>query len=154
MVSTRLVSISRARGWSLVRFRAGSGEIGVSTRSEWPQNPKQNHPRAPLLETSRTPSVDRLLELELRVADLHRIFSNGLPIFAAGVAPADVLVGRLVHVPARIMHDIASMARMTGRRAALLDVVERVLRDVADARVGMLPDRARRRLDLARQAFN
>ena len=38
------------------------------------------------------------------------------------------------------MHDIASMARTTGRRDSLLDVVERVLRDVADARVGMLPD--------------
>ena len=32
------------------------------------------------------------------------------------------------------------------REDALLDVVERVLRDVADARVRVLPDRARRRL--------
>ena len=37
---------------------------------------------------------------------------------------------------------------------ALLDVVERVLRDVADARVRVLPDGARRRLDLARQALD
>ena len=43
---------------------------------------------------------------------------------------------------------------MTGRRLSLLDVVERVLRDVADARVRVLPDRARRRLDLARQALD
>ena len=39
-------------------------------------------------------------------------------------------------------------------RRVLLDVVERVLRDVADARVRVLPDRARRRLDLARQALD
>ena len=39
-------------------------------------------------------------------------------------------------------------------RRVLLDVVERVLRDVADARVRVLPDRARRGLDLARQALD
>ena len=37
---------------------------------------------------------------------------------------------------------------------ALLDVVERVLGDVADARVRVLPDGPRRRLDLARQALD
>ena len=36
----------------------------------------------------------------------------------------------------------------------LLDVVERVLRDVADPRVRVLPDGPRRRLDLARQALD
>ena len=39
-------------------------------------------------------------------------------------------------------------------RRVLLDVVERVLRDVADARVRVLPDGARRRLDLAREALD
>ena len=43
---------------------------------------------------------------------------------------------------------------MTGRRVSLLDVVERVLRDVADARVRVLPDRARGRLHLAREALD
>ena len=43
---------------------------------------------------------DRLLELELRVGDLHRVLGDGLAVLAAGVAPADVLVRRLVHVPA------------------------------------------------------
>ena len=44
-----------------------------------------------------------LLELELRVGDLHRVLGDGLAVLAAGVAPADVLVGGLVHVPARRM---------------------------------------------------
>mmetsp|Transcript_7992 Transcript_7992/g.22467 ORF Transcript_7992/g.22467 Transcript_7992/m.22467 type:complete len:318 (-) Transcript_7992:1784-2737(-) len=77
---------------------------------------------------------DRLLELELGVGDLHRVLGDGLAVLAAGVAPPDVLVRRLVHV--------------------LLDVVERVLRDVADARVRVLPDGPRRRLDLAREALD
>ena len=44
--------------------------------------------------------------------------------------------------------------RFPGRRLKLFNVVERVLRDVADARVRVLPDRARRGLDLARQALD
>ena len=43
---------------------------------------------------------------------------------------------------------------MTGRRSSLLDVVERVLRDVPNARVRVLPDGARRGLHLARQALD
>ena len=39
-------------------------------------------------------------------------------------------------------------------RRVLLDVVERVLRDVADARVRVLPDGARGGLDLAREALD
>ena len=39
-------------------------------------------------------------------------------------------------------------------RRVLLDVVERVLRDVADPRVRVLPDRARRGLHLAREALD
>ena len=46
-----------------------------------------------------TPPLYSLLELELGVGDLHRVLGDGLAVLAAGVAPADVLVGRLVHVP-------------------------------------------------------
>ena len=92
-------------------IRAKRG-LAVSTRSERPQNQKENHPRPRLIPTSRidgvkapqhfkTPRSDRLLELELRIRDLHRVLGDGLSIFAAGVAPPDVLVRRLVHVPAR-----------------------------------------------------
>ena len=51
-----------------------------------------------------------LLELELRVGDLHRVLGDGLAVLAAGVAPADVLVRRLVHVPMCFCVNIASMA--------------------------------------------
>ena len=42
----------------------------------------------------------------------------------------------------------------SGRRDSLLDVVERVLRDVADARVGMLPHGPGSGLHFSGQAFN
>ena len=50
--------------------------------------------------------------------------------------------------------DTCIAARMAGRRASLLDVVERVLRDVPNSRIGMLPHGTGSRLDLAREALD
>ena len=66
---------------------------GRSTRSEWPHNRKRNHPRPPLLETTRVDGVKapqhrgtpRSYRLDLEVVDL--------PIKAADDG-ADVRVGR------------------------------------------------------------
>ena len=43
---------------------------------------------------------------------------------------------------------------MTGRRASLLDVVERVLGNIPNARVRVLPDGTGSGLDLAREALD
>ena len=72
--STRVVSIRRGRGWFTFDFERISGCIshtgwpgrrrracaehrGRSTRSEWPQNRKRDHPRPRLLETTRLDEV-------------------------------------------------------------------------------------------------
>ena len=135
--------------FGLIRARLDLDSVRTASKS------KKKPPSASLMETTRVDGVrsagsDSLLQLELRVADLHRVLGDGLAVLAAGVAPADVLVGRLVHVPVCIMHDIASREReMTGRRASLLDVVERAAR-CSRSRVRMLPHGTGSGLDLAR----